>query len=100
MANWCWAAGTVPVVIGLMVSIVRDFLAGRVGVDLVAFVSMSGALALWQNLAGIVIAIMYAGASARPSKMPLSSKSPLAKTFLSAPAKSSPLMASLPVKWP
>ncbi|MFY9840999.1 MAG: HAD-IC family P-type ATPase, partial [Xanthobacteraceae bacterium] len=31
------------------------------GVDSVAFVSMSGALALGQNLAGIVIAIMYAG---------------------------------------
>ena len=40
---------------------IRDFLAGRVGVDWVAFVSMSGALALGQNLAGIVIAIMYAG---------------------------------------
>ena len=37
------------------------FLAGRVGVDSVAFVSMSGALVLGQNLAGIVIAIMYAG---------------------------------------
>jgi heavy metal translocating P-type ATPase len=31
------------------------------GVDSVAFVSMSGALVLGQNLAGIVIAIMYAG---------------------------------------
>jgi P-type E1-E2 ATPase len=40
---------------------IRDFLAGRVGVDSVAFVSMAGALALGQNLAGIVIAIMYAG---------------------------------------
>jgi heavy metal translocating P-type ATPase len=60
-ANWCWAAGTVPVVIGLLISMVRDFLAGRLGVDAVAFVSMCGALALGQNLAGIVIAIMYAG---------------------------------------
>jgi P-type E1-E2 ATPase len=40
---------------------IRDFLAGRLGVDAVAFVSMSGALALRQNLAGIVIAVMYAG---------------------------------------
>jgi heavy metal translocating P-type ATPase len=40
---------------------IRDFLAGRLGVDAVAFVSMSGALALGQNLAGIVIAVMYAG---------------------------------------
>jgi heavy metal translocating P-type ATPase len=61
IATWCWATGTVPVVIGLLISMIRDFLAGRVGVDSVAFVSMSGALALGQNLAGIVIAIMYAG---------------------------------------
>lgn len=61
LASWCWAAGTVPVIIGLLISMIRDFLAGRVGVDSVAFVSMSGALALGQNLAGIVIAIMYAG---------------------------------------
>ena len=61
LANWCWAGGTIPVVIGLLVSMIRDFLAGRFGVDAVAFVSMSGALALGQNLAGIVIAVMYAG---------------------------------------
>src|SRR6516164_1193072 len=61
LASWCWAAGTFPVVLSLLLSMIRDFLAGRVGVDSVAFVSMSGALALGQNLAGIVIAIMYAG---------------------------------------
>jgi P-type E1-E2 ATPase len=36
-------------------------LAGRLGVDAVAFVSMSGALLLGQNLAGVVVAVMYAG---------------------------------------
>ena len=61
LANWCWAGGTVPVVAGLFVSMVRDFLAGRLGVDAVAFVSMSGALILGENLAGIVVAIMYSG---------------------------------------
>src|SRR5271169_1950057 len=61
LADWCWAGGTAPVVIGLLVSMIRDFLAGRLGVDAVAFVSMSGALVLGQNLAGIVIAIMYSG---------------------------------------
>lgn len=61
LAKWCWAGGTIPVVIGLLFSMVRDFLAGRMGVDSVAFVSMSGALALGQDLAGIVVAIMYAG---------------------------------------
>ncbi len=61
VANWLWIAGTIPVVLGLFVSIVRDFLSGRVGVDAVALASMSGALLLGQNLAGAVIALMYAG---------------------------------------
>ena len=61
IANWIWAAGTAPVVIGLLISMIRDFLAGRLGVDAIAFVSMSAALALGQNLAGVVVAVMYAG---------------------------------------
>ena len=61
LAWWAWAAGTVPVVAGLLISMVRDFLAGRMGVDAVAFVSMSGALALGETLAGAVVAVMYAG---------------------------------------
>ena len=60
-ANWSWAVGTGAVVAGLLASMIRDFAAGRIGVDAVAFVSMSGALVLGQNLAGIVVAIMYAG---------------------------------------
>ncbi|HEX6023222.1 MAG TPA: hypothetical protein VFZ00_14595, partial [Solirubrobacter sp.] len=60
-AQWLWAGGTLPVVIALLVSMVRDFLAGRVGVDAVAFVSMVTALALGQGLAGAVVAVMYAG---------------------------------------
>ena len=39
----------------------RDFLAGRFGVDAIALVSMSGALALGQPLAGAVVALMYSG---------------------------------------
>jgi heavy metal translocating P-type ATPase len=61
LANWCWATGTAPVVTVLFFSMLRDFLAGRFGVDTIAFVSMAAALVLGQNLAGIIIAIMYAG---------------------------------------
>ncbi len=61
VAQWFWAAGTVPVVLALLFSMLRDFLAGRVGVDAIALVSMSGALVLGQTLAGNVVAIMYAG---------------------------------------
>ena len=60
-ARWIWTGGTLPVVIGLLISIARDFLAGRMGVDAVALVSMSAALLLGQPLAGAVVAVMYAG---------------------------------------
>jgi len=60
-ADLCWTLATVPVVTGLAVSIVRDFLAGRFGVDAVALVSMSAAILLGQPLAGAVVALMYSG---------------------------------------
>jgi heavy metal translocating P-type ATPase len=60
-ATRIWAAGTIPVVVGLAVSIAREFLAGRMGVDAVAFVSMTAALMLGEQLAGAVVAVMYAG---------------------------------------
>ncbi|MBO0756938.1 MAG: heavy metal translocating P-type ATPase, partial [Bradyrhizobiaceae bacterium] len=61
LADLCWTLATVPVLAGLAVSIGRDFLAGRLGVDAVALVSMSAALALGQPLAGAVVALMYSG---------------------------------------
>ncbi len=61
LAHWIWAAATVPVVVALAVSIARDLWLGRMGVDAIAFLSMTAALALGQSLAGIVVAIMYAG---------------------------------------
>ena len=50
-----------PVAAGLAVSIIRDLLAKRLGVDAIALMSMVGALALGQPLAGAVIALMYSG---------------------------------------
>jgi heavy metal translocating P-type ATPase len=61
LADLCWMFATVPVVAGLAISIVKDLLSGRFGVDAVALVSMSGALALGQPLAGAVVALMYSG---------------------------------------
>jgi len=61
LADLCWTFATAPVVAGLAVSIARDFLAGRFGVDAIALVSMSAALALGQPLAGAVVALMYSG---------------------------------------
>jgi len=60
-AKWIWAMGTFPVAAALLVSMIRDFVSGRVGVDAIAFVSMSAALLLGEALAGVVVAVMYAG---------------------------------------
>ena len=56
-----WAAATLPVAVALALSIARDLAAGRIGVDVIALLAMSAALALGQPLAGIVVAIMYTG---------------------------------------
>jgi hypothetical protein len=40
LATWCGAAGTIPVVAVLFVSMVRDLLGGRLGVVAVAFISV------------------------------------------------------------
>lgn len=61
LADLAWEFGTVPVIGGLAVSIIRDILGGRIGVDAIALLSMSAALALGQPLAGAVVALMYSG---------------------------------------
>src|SRR6516165_4709438 len=61
LADLCWTLATVPVIAGLAVSIARDFLAGRLGVDAIALLSMASALALGEPLAGAVVALMYSG---------------------------------------
>ena len=62
-ARLIWNAGAAPVVLALGVAITRDLLAGRMGVDAVALVSMSAALILGESLAAVVVAVMYAGGS-------------------------------------
>lgn len=60
-AGSIWTVATLPVVVALAISILRDFWIGRFGVDAIALVSMSAALLLDQPLAAVVVAIMYAG---------------------------------------
>jgi heavy metal translocating P-type ATPase len=60
-AKWIWGVGTVPVAAGLLFAMARDILAGRMGVDAIAFVSMAAALVLGETLPAIVVAVMYAG---------------------------------------
>lgn len=60
-AAWIFAAGIVPVLIALLVSIVRSLSRGEFGLDIIAALSMSGALLANEALAGVVVALMYSG---------------------------------------
>ncbi len=54
-------AGVVPVLAALIVEIWQSLRAGKVGLDIVAALSMSAALAVGENLAAAIVALMYAG---------------------------------------
>ncbi len=60
-AHVAWSLGTIPVALGLLLSMIRDLRAGRVGVDAIAFLSMSAALVMGESLAAAVVGLMYAG---------------------------------------
>ncbi len=56
-----WAAATVPVLAALVAEIVTSLRRGELGLDIVAALSMSAALAVGQELAAAIVALMYAG---------------------------------------
>lgn len=62
-AELIWALGVIPVLASLCLEIVRSLLKGNFGLDVVAALSMSGALAVGETLAAAVVAVMYAGGS-------------------------------------
>jgi heavy metal translocating P-type ATPase len=63
-AEWIWAGATVPVLVVVLGGMVRALFRGDVGVDLIAVLSMAGALLLGEELAGVVIAMMVSGGGA------------------------------------
>jgi heavy metal translocating P-type ATPase len=56
-----WVAVTLPVLAALVVEIVTSLRRGDVGLDIVAALSMSAALAFGESLAAAIVALMYAG---------------------------------------
>ena len=56
-----WAAVTVPVLLVLLIEIVTSLRQGDVGLDIVAALSMTAALAFGETLAASIVALMYAG---------------------------------------
>ncbi|MEE7462917.1 cadmium-translocating P-type ATPase [Methylobacterium fujisawaense] len=61
IAATAWTLATLAIFVVLLMQVVMSLVKGDVGLDLVALLSMGGALALSQPLAGAVIALMYAG---------------------------------------
>lgn len=56
-----WATATIPVLGALLVEIFASLRRGDVGLDIVAALSMTGALLFGEHLAAVVVALMYAG---------------------------------------
>ncbi|MDO1581523.1 heavy metal translocating P-type ATPase [Rhizobium oryzicola] len=61
LARLCWSAATLPVLAALVIEIIRSLWRGEVGLDVVAALSMSAALAFGEALAATIVAIMYSG---------------------------------------
>ena len=64
VGNAAWAVTVGVMLVPLTWSVGRSLLRGDVGVDAIALVSMAGALALGEYLAGAVVALMLAGGNA------------------------------------
>ena len=59
-ADWIWLAGSAPVLFVVLVGIGRAVLRREAGLDLIALLSMTGAMALGEYLTGAVIGLMLA----------------------------------------
>ena len=56
-----WSGATLPVLVALLVQITVSMRRGEFGLDIVAALSMAGALVFGEHLAAVVVALMYAG---------------------------------------
>ena len=63
VARLLWTIATAPVLIALLVQIVRSLVRGELGLDIVAALSMTAALAFGEALAAVIVALMYTGGS-------------------------------------
>ena len=59
--GWVWAAFTAPVLLALLYDIISSLRRGEGGLDIVAALSMTAALAVGENLAAVVVALMFSG---------------------------------------
>lgn len=61
LRSWIWGLAAAVVLASLLVQIVTSLARGEVGLDIVAGLSISAALAFGEPLAAAVVALMYAG---------------------------------------
>ncbi|MTE14319.1 heavy metal translocating P-type ATPase [Nocardia aurantiaca] len=64
VADWCWAAGTVVAIAPALWWVISALRRGRIGVDLIAVLSLVGTLWVHEYLAGALIAVMLSGGHA------------------------------------
>lgn len=59
MAEWCWRLASLPAILMLLASMWRAWMRREIGIDLLALLSIGGAIALGQSLTAAIIAIMF-----------------------------------------
>src|SRR5271166_1113885 len=64
LAGWCWIVGTVAALVPATVWLLAALRKGRLGVDLIAVLSLVGTLVVHEYLAGALVAVMLAGGRA------------------------------------
>ncbi|UXA18989.1 heavy metal translocating P-type ATPase [Mycobacterium sp. SMC-4] len=64
VADACWAAGTLVAIVPAVLWVVAALRHGRLGVDIIAVLSLTGTLLVGEYLAGALIAVMLAGGRA------------------------------------
>lgn len=60
-SGWIWGASALPVLFALILEITSALRRGELGLDIVAALSMTAALAVGEALAAAIVALMYAG---------------------------------------
>ncbi len=60
LAAYAWVAGSVPALVWLILDLARTLMRGSAGIDILALISIGGAIALHESLTGNVIAVMLA----------------------------------------
>jgi heavy metal translocating P-type ATPase len=84
-ADGVWAAAVVVVLVPLSWSVARSLLHGDVGVDTIALVAMVGALAVGEQLAAAVVALMLAGGNELEASAGRRARSELSSLLQRAP---------------